>query len=810
MPGIEGLPLGNTIWADPDLKTSYNILGKTGFQRKDGYDKASGRAVYTRDLKFPGMLYGVYLTSPYAHAKITKIDTTAAAKYPGIRAILTYDDVDVKGKGSGQTGMPYLWLGDTAYYSGQTLGAVVVADSEQIAREALKLLKVDWTELGFVIDPQEAAKSSAPLVNPDRTLQSNDTKATLYKLGDVQAGFAASDKTIEFSGFKNQIAGAGAEPVSCVVKWDGQGKLECWFHCQIPGVQRAYLANFFGLTQNNVLTHMVYQGCMNGQFNWVGSVWYWMPSVTALLAKRTGRPVKLLYDRRDDYISSAVEYIRTNLKVGFKNDGTILAVKGDNYGGINAWQSYEHLVENTRIPNIEVQPHNVLCNVPQPGAMRCEQVNNIYVLSSVCDHVATELSMDPTLLASKNDGYEGEDLEHLNKFKAAHGFPVRDSLAECIAKGKATFGWDAKWHAPNTRKLANGRMHGVGFIWTHEWQDASGDASIAVALSRDGSANIMAQHADIGVNHRSAISQVVAEELGLKYEAVDFMDRGHNTQMFEMEPPAGSSSFTCNAYAAKYAARKARASLLDFVTHDFHYSTGFGGAPTVTHAKALFPGKTAAELDIKDGVIFEIAKPDNKLTVAACVARAGWGGSSAGAQGMAAGIFGWQFITQPARVDGDSKDYKHIWLGRSCYFVEVEVDIETGEYFVTKWTAVNDMGKIVSPETVAGQNYGGQYMTWGRAYLEEYIWDPATGIQINPDLIDYKVATIKDLLPSTIANETIETGSGWGPYGAIGCGELTATNHWTAIGPAIYNAIGKRIEDYPITPAKVLKALGKA
>jgi len=809
MPGIEGLPLGNQIWADTDLKETYDVIGKTGHRRKDGFEKFSGRAIYNRDYIVPGMLYGKYMTSPYANAEILEMDTTEAEKAPGVRYVLRYDNPMVARLVYAGGARPITALNKYAYQAGETCGAVVVADSEQEADDALRLIKVTWKENPFVIEPSDAIEPGAPKVNPLFEGDNPNTVKNQWTFGDYNQGIADADHTIEFSARKSVISGANAEPISLVASWDGESKLEVVHHTQTIGSKRTLVSAFTGVQRKDILYSTKYNGHMGGHFQWVATVQSLMMLIGAFLSRTVGRPVKMLYDRKDDWIASSVEWAEYNMKVGFKNDGTITAVYGNNYGVYQTMQTWEHFYENTRIPNMKFDLTMVRTNTSFTGAMRCEQVNNFYCLNMVCEHVARALDMDPTEVALKNDGFEGHDMEAMSEYKRAHGFPDVDSLATGLPKAKQAFGWDEKRHAAGTKTLPNGRMHGTGFAWSHQWQDCSGDASIAVAFNQDGSAHIMSQLADIGVNHRTSLSAVVAEELGIPITSVDFMDRGHAYQTFECEPPAGSSSFTANAWAAKYAARKARAALLEFVTHDFHYSTGFGGTPPCTHAKALFPGKTAEELDIKDGVVFEIANPDNKLAVKDCVARAGFGGQGAGAQGMAAGIFAWQFISQPAKADGDSNVH-HLWLGRAAYFAEVEVDTDTGEIFVTNWTNLHDMGKIVSPETVDGQMYGGIPMSYGRGVLEENTYDTATGVLLNNNLIDYKVATIKDVLPGTVHNVTIETGLGWGPYGTIGCGELTATCAFVAVGNAVYNAIGKEIEDYPITPAKVLKALGKA
>ncbi len=809
MPGIEGLPLGNQIWADTDLKTSYDILGKTGQKRKDGYDKFSGRAMYTRDYIVPGMLYGIYMTSPYANCEITAMDTTAAEKAPGVRYVLRYDDPLVKDKTYTAGARPIYWLGKYAYQHGETCGAVVVADSEQEAHDALRLIKVTWKENDFVIEPTEAIKAGAPLVNPLYTGSTTNFTPSTFKLGDYAAGVAASDGTVAWTARKSNISGASAEPISLVASWNGKSKLEIVHHTQSIGAKRNVVASTFGIQRKDVMYSSLYQGHMGGHFQWVATVQSCMMFIGATLTKLLGRPVKMLYDRKDDWVANAIEWCHYDMKASYKKDGTITAVYGNNYAVYSMMQTYEHLEENTCIPNMLFDLKTVRNNTALVGAMRCEQVNNFYALNQVTENVARALNMDPMLVAAKNDGFDGEGKEALHEYKKAHGFPDVDSMTVGFAKAKEAFGWDAKWHAPGTKKLANGRMHGVGFTWCHQWQDASGDGSMAVIFNPDGSVQIQTQDADIGVNARTSLSAVVAEELGMPLESVDFHDRGFSSQNFECEPPAGSSAFTTNSWAAKYAARKARAALLEFATHDYHYATGFGGNPAITHAKAKFPGKTAAELDIKDGVMFEKANPANKLTIAQVVAQAGFGGQSAGAGSQAPGIFAWQMISQPAKADGDSK-CRHRWLGRAAYFAEVEVDTDTGEIFVTNWTNLHDAGKMATPESFLGQMYGGIPMAWGRAVLEEPTYDTATGVLLNNNLIDYKVATIKDVLPGTVNNVVVETGVGWGAYGSMGCGELTATCAFVPVVFAVYNAIGKSILDVPLTPAKVLKALGKA
>jgi len=802
------VPSGNQIWADTDLKEEYSYVGQRGVLRKDGYEKVSGKAVFTRDVILPGMLYARYLTSPYANARILSMDTNKAEAYPGVRYVLKYDDPEIAEIEVSTYATPVWYLGNRAYYWGQTVGVVVAADTEQIAEEAVKLIDVEWEELPFILDQEDALKPGAILV--DERKEDNvipfGYASPIHVSGDVEAGFAEADGTVNFVGRKAFTYGAGAEPMSCLAKWDG--KLELWFHSQCPGTWRQQLAAWFEVPLSDVLVHAVYGGCQWGQWNWCTNEFVTLPVISTILAKRTGKPVKIMYTRQDEFGAGQMDCANHYGKVGYKNDGTITAVESTTYFANLGLGPYEHLVENTCIPNLYIYGPIGRVNKPPVGAIRCEQSANSFHLCMVNDYVADALGMDPTEVALKNDGAEGKDINYLSQFKRDHGFPDRDSLKECIDVGKAALDWDSKWHTPGARQLPNGRMHGIGFTWDHEWQDCCGDSSIGLAINKDGSVSLMSQVADVGINHRSSLCQIAAEELGLLYEKVSFLNRAHETVTFELEPPEGSAAFTSQNWAVKEAARKAKASLLEFVTQDFETVSGWGGHPGLRSNPAFFPDKTPEELDIKDGVIFEIANPENSKTIEEVAGRTGYGGLSAGSGGHAPGIFVWQFVAQPAKAD-TTCDFYHHWMCRQANFLEVEVDTETGEIFITKAIPVNDVGKAISPETCEGQQYGGVYWAITRGMLEEEIWDPLTGVQLNADYLDYKVAGIKDVPYDCIVCKLVETGLGWGAYGSAGIGEVPGTQMPFNIGPAVYNAIGKRIEDYPITPDKVLRALGK-
>jgi xanthine dehydrogenase molybdenum-binding subunit len=391
----------------------------------------------------------------------------------------------------------------------------------------------------------------------------------------------------------------------------------------------------------------------------------------------------------------------------------------------------------------------------------------------------------------------------LNRQKAEMGFPERDSLRECIEKGKAAIDWDTKWHPPGTKRLPNGKMHGMAFTWTHEWEDSSGSSEIAIRIERgDGTANVLGMRCDIGLNAETAYCQIAADELGMKVEDVFYrpqIDPG----FFTMTPDS-STNLTVNGFAIRNAARLLKRKILEVATKP-RGETARGSFP------AAFPGMTPEDLDIKDSVIFAKLNPTMRMSIAELVGPAGGEGPLCTQPEMGKGAPRSSF-TEPLfacgwQVQQGAYASQRLRLCRQAHFMEVEVDTETGEIEVVKVVNVNDVGKVVSWEGCEAQQYGGSYMAVGRGRSEEVIHDPVTGVMLNGNLLDYKIATIQDI--GNIDTLLVETGLGYGPYGTVGIGEDVATVVPALISPAVQNAIGAWVESFPITPDQVLKALGK-
>ena len=532
----------------------------------------------------------------------------------------------------------------------------------------------------------------------------------------------------------------------------------------------------------------------------------------AVVAKRTGRPVKWPFNRREDFYGGEMDEGVYYYKVGAKLDGTITAVQARAVVTnqlLPVFGLVKHFIDNTKIPNIYGETESVQVNKGPTTATRCEQNSNSHSISMVLNRVAGELGLDPTELALKHDGAEGHDLKWLNERKKDLGFPERDSLRECIAKGKEAIDWDRKWHLPGTKKLPNGKMHGLGFVWTHEWDDSGGSSEVAIYIERnDGTATIMGCRCDAGLNAETAYCQIAADELGMKVEDIRFkaqMDAG----FFTMTPDT-STNMSVNGYAVRNCARLLKRKILEAAVMP-------RGQTQLNSFPPAFPGKKPEDLDMKDSVIFEKANPSNRMTLAEFV-------GPSGAQGPLTSIVGepvWagrEGINYPLRMTPPLFEYgwqvqRGAYLGvrlrfcRQAHFMEVEVDTETGEVDIKKIVNVNDVGKVISWEGCEAQQYGGSYMAVGRGRSEEVVHDPNTGVMLNGNLLNYKIPGMLDI--GRIDTLLVETGMGYGPYGLVGIGEDVATVVPALIGPAIYNATGKWVEGFPTTPDKVLRALGK-
>jgi CO/xanthine dehydrogenase Mo-binding subunit len=793
------------LWRPPEG----GCIGRRGLRPKEAAEKVNGSAVYTNDVYLPGMLYVKVYHSPYAHARIRSMDSSRAEALPGVWAVIRYDDpdVDFSDPFGHARGAVWSWwrdsvLPDTADFFGVRVGALVVAETEEICDRALKLIGegIEWEQLPFILDPEKAADPGAPLMHPELNPESNVWKDKIvFNQGDVEQGFASSDYVIEFRESKrDDDVWAGVEPGCMVAQWKGD-ELEIWYHGQFPGMEmRKVLPAFKGDANKlfKVKLHAPYNGASFGG-NALGIPSH-LAKYAVIAAKKTRRPVKVVDDYSMSWEGLSFETGTAHYKVGFNKDGTIVAIRIDAYQktGLPIIVKFVDSLKTSNICVREIRSYWSKAHEHcwKDGATNCAFVNLII------NKVAAHLRMDPIEVQLLNDGIRGRDMAWLDEHVKKHyGLPVRDSLREVIEAGKAAFDWDNRWHPPGARKLPNGKMHGVAFYAAASWSTgvyAGHTASIVMA--KDGTATVYSRRCDTGQSAPTTYCQIVADEMGLRYEDVKIEFQEY--ACFEAYPPANSGGAAVNSYGLVLNARKMKKLLLEYAlkplqeiiesADEFEYS---GPTPSP------FEGKTIEDLDIRDGVVFEKANQKNTMPVVRLTST--HVGNQVGSEGTPFVVTSEPFELPELPV--------HNRLARQCCFIEVEVDTETGQVEVTKVVHPYDLGQSINPDVNDQQLYGGAYQGIGISGTEAIYYDPQTGVKLNDNLIDYPVLTMLDL--GQIECPTIETHMGFSAYGLFGCSEAgKAVPGAAMLVPAVYNAIGKWIEETPITPDRVLKALGKA
>jgi CO/xanthine dehydrogenase Mo-binding subunit len=780
--------------------------------RQDGHERASGKAAYTRDIYLPGMLYAKILTSPYAHARITKIDTSQAKVLDGVRDILTFEDPDIKhDSGTGAwyevSGMCNLRsLSGTSEYYNHPMGVAVVADSEEICDRALRLIQIEWEERPFILDMEESAKPNALKIMPEvkrtneKAKEPNTIVAEDVTYGDMEKGYAEADKIIEYKIRREYNSSAGVEPAVCVAQWRGDF-LDIWAHHQ--DIPQWFLINPSEMREkpvpalaewSKITVTMPYQGAMFGGFSWLAYSMCFTRLAVILARRADGRPVKLLYDQSNHMVLGDEAGTYT-CKVGAKKDGTITACHWHVVGVRNS--AVDKTYECTKIPNIRGTQEWPLVN---RGHLICFRHGSHATVPHdvMITRVAAEFGLDPTEVALRNDGCRGHNWDWVARYQKENGFPQRWSLKEVVDKGKEAIGWDKKRHAPGTKKLANGKMHGLGFMEVNEWAywPPEPATTFACLMLRNGILAIVGVRSDIGVDTESGARHIVASEVGLRYEDTVVHERRSDNSSYYMWQPGGSFSTAFITTQLVMAAKELKKKILEYAvqpTPAYNASHFFK-----TAQQPAFAGKKPEDLDIKDSIIFEKANPANRKTVRE-VADIFWDADPA--------------ITHPVvgrvtdlTVDG-KQDLTWYAMGRQAHFIEVEVDTETGMVDVSNIVCVNDVGHLFNPRGAAAQQYGGAIMGLGRSATEEHVWCPRTGVALNFDLINYHIGTMNDYPPSTCLIN--ESHLGYAAFGAFGIGEDSGAAMSGITMSAIYNATGKWVLDYPTTPARVLKALEK-
>ena len=763
--------------------------------RIDGVEKAHGRAPYADDeicdRNYPGLLHARVLRCPYPRARIKHLDTTKAAALQGVKAILTYQDPEVaclRPTNAGWTDAvdtvsydKMMWtqfrdrrvLGDYATWVGDELGVVVAAETEMIAEQALRLLEVKWERLPFVLDPLEAMQPGAPVLHPqiaEHNVLPPDPVGgpdVFVSKGDVERGFATADVVVEMDTSHHNPTQGSLDPWCCVAEWKN-GRLTVFSNSYAADQTRMHVSQMLELPINKVRVVSKYVGGQFGRGD-TGDQPFFL--FTALLAKKAGRPVKFKHTRRDSFHDTRQGALY-HCKVGATAAGKITVLHFKSIGDIGAHADHSVFALKfapaeiseaalAPIPNVKMESYAVYTNRIPACMMRGvgnSQFN--FIFGRMIDGLAERLGMDPLELALKNFGH-------------AWGVCPDKSLTAVLETGAARIGWAEKRHKPGQGRLYEGVLkRGVGFSlhpgWHAEWQEERrGQVQAKITLHPDGTVTLDAPTVETGTGSNTCNVLGCAEALGflgvrpedIKWVATVDTDNG----MRDCVQTDSAVSFLQSEVLA-VAAQQLKQKLLDFA------------APVL--------GVPADQLAVTGG---QIHAPGRSLSVKELL----WKGDLVPLSVMVS-----------RRPSGTKTGVPYI-----ASFAEVEVDTGTGRTQVLKLVIINDCGTVMYASGAESQQIGGQVMAMGEALTEELIYDPVRGVPLNFNFIDYKMPTILDM--PAIEPVLLEVWRGAGEYGACGIGEGTLTCSPRAIANAVYNAIGARVDELPLTPEKVLRALGK-
>lgn len=763
--------------------------------RIDAAEKAHGRAPYADDMiserHYPGLLHARVLRSPYPRARIVSLDTSRAEQLPGVVAILTYQDPEVaqlKPTNAGWTDAvdtvsydTMMWrkfrdrrvLGDYAAWAGDEVGVAIAAETEQIAEQALRLVEVKWEPLPFVLDPLAAMQPGAPIIHPEIAEHNvlppdpvGGPDVFLVK-GDVEAGFAAADVVLEMDTSHHNPTQGALDPWCCMAQWQGD-RLTIVSNSYAADQTRMHISQMLALPIHKVRVISKYVGGQFGRGD-TGDQPFFL--FTALLAKRTGRPVKFKHTRRDSFHDTRQPALY-HCKVGAQADGTITALHFKSIGDIGAHADHSVFalkfapaeiaeVALAPIPHLKMESYAVYTN-HIPGCMMRGVGNSQFnfIFGRMIDGLAERLEMDPIALALKNFGHEWGSC------------PDR-SLTAVLEAGATRIGWREKRHAPGAGPLYDGcKRRGVGFSlhpgWHAEWQEVRrGQVQAKITLYPDGTVTLDAPTVETGTGSNTCNVLGCAEALsflGVRPEDITWVSTVDTDAGMRDCVQTDSAVAFLQSEVLAVAAQELKAKLLALA------------APVL--------GVPAGQLTIAGG---QIVGPERSVSVTELL---------------------WQGDLVPVSVMVSRRPAaQKTGVPYIASFAEVEVDTTTGRTQVLKLVIVNDCGTVMYASGAEAQQIGGQVMAIGEALTEELIYDPVRGVPLNFNFIDYKIPTILDM--PEIAPVLLEVWRGAGEYGACGIGEGTLTCTPRAIANAIYNAIGVRVDAIPITPDKVLRALGE-
>ena len=775
----------------------YSVIG-TPLPKVDAYGKVTGRALYADDIMLPRMLYGRLIRSPHPHARIRSISTRRAYELPGVMAILTGEDLPQKFGILPSSQDEYALAIDKVRYVGDPVVAVAALDPETLD-EACRLINVEYEVLPALMSIDEALAHPEVKINDEARI-GNIHKAVAYEFGDMEAGFAAADYVREDWFYYEGNNHAPIEEHACVANWEPNpsdpvgGKLTLWSSTQTPHYVHRELSKVLNLPQSHVRVIAPHVG---GGFGGKSDP-FSHEICAAELSRRAGRPVKITCTREEVFLTHRGRHpVKMWIKTGVKRDGTLTAMHfrsfldGGAYGSYGIATTYYTGALQTvtyTLPCYKFEGMRLFTNKPPCGPKRGHGTTQPrFAIEVHLDKIAYDLNIDPFELRKHNliEPYS----------RTVNGLRITScALGECLEEVVERSGWrefhsnsSARNPGPPARDVLEereGRKRGLGLAASSYicgagkpiyWNDLPHSA-VQIRLDRGGGVTVYCGATDIGQGSTSVLAYIVAEELGIAPGHIHLETA--DTTLTPVDLGSYSSRVTFMAGNAAIAAARKLKDLLFAVAEE----------------RLQVP---VERLCAGGGIIYDEDDPGVALPFGTAVQ-------------MAEGRFGALVASGSyAPPEGIHGDYKGAGVGPSPAYsysscvAQVAVDVETGEVIVEKLWMAHDVGQSINPLLVAGQVEGGAYMGYGEAVMEQQVF--RKGRHKIPSLLDYKLATTLDT--PEIETILIEIPDREGPFGGKEAGQGPLNPVIPAIANAIYNAVGVRIDETPITPDKVLRAI---
>ncbi len=763
----------------PINKAYVDPVGKS-VPRIDGKGMVTGQTKYAFDVSFPNMLVGKMIRSPHPHAKILSIDTSKAEALPGVHAVITARDTHQIKFGSNEYFFPHTVdqmaiEADKVRYIGDELGAVAAVD-EETADKALSLIDVKYEILPHVVDVLEAMKPGAPLIHESLN---NIAVILPVNFGNPERAMKEADYVREDKFWAPAAHMAAIEPHVCVGQWETfSNKITLWSSSQAPFKCREALAKTLKMDLNDVrVIKLAVGGGFGGKLEMLP-----MDFAACLLSKKAGGlPVKICCNREEEFMTTRRKHgMHYRIKSGVKKDGTIVAMTGEVIADGGAYCSYGPTVLAAAIMRIfmvyklqhfRVTGYRVYTNTPISGAMRgFGGVQSGFAIESHMDMLAEGIGMDPVEFRLKN--ITTPNMTAVNKMVL-----TTNGLRECIEEATKRAGWkDKRGKQKNVR-----RGIGIGIaadVMGSKMYKNHESAGSIVKVEEDCSVYLFTGAADCGQGSNTALSQIACQELGISYSRIKCKSGDTEITPFDTGSFASRVTFI-SGNATIVAARDAKKQILNVVAQEYNINI--------------------EDLDIKAEDV--IQKSTNKKLMSFEKAVELSYSFNYGRQIIGRGSYNPKttpidFRTGEGNVSGS--------YGFEAQIAEVEVDTDTGEVKLLKLYDAHDIGKAINPQSVEGQIEGSLAMGIGYTFMENLQFNKK-GKPANGNFANYRLPRTMGLPP--MESIMIETNDPEGPFGAKGMGEASLLPTSAAIANAIYDAVGIRMKELPITPDKVIKAL---